>query len=162
MIEDSQLLLFWNGFWDTRDGQVNIETWYLEVTFDNIFLVMKQEILLESKLNLCTSQRFISNFRINKIFSYLVSFTGFRSTEFTLALALSSHTKNFHFSLSSSLNRLNAWSACHKLELIDNAQNLSSSFICRDTQYPNITDKSSFYESGCVLQDKNMLFTDPT
>ena len=57
MIEDSQLLLFRNGFWDTRNRQVNIETWYFKITFDSIFLLMKHETFLKSKLNLGTSPK---------------------------------------------------------------------------------------------------------
>ena len=35
--------------------QVNIETSYFKTTFDNIFLLMKHEIFMNTKLNLHTS-----------------------------------------------------------------------------------------------------------
>ena len=69
------------------------------------------------------------------------------------------------FSLSSSLNRLNALSACHKLEPIGNAQNLSSSFICRDKHStPTSLIKVPSMKVGVylILHDQNTLFTDPT
>ena len=112
-----------------------------------------------------TSQRFISNFRINKIFSYLVSFAGFHSTKFTLVLASFFLSKHFHFFLSSSLNRLNTLSTCHKLESIGNAQNLSSSFICRDKHStPTSLIKVLSMKVGVylILHERNTLFTDPT
>ena len=69
------------------------------------------------------------------------------------------------FSLSTNLNRLNALSACHKLEPIDNAQNLSSSFICRDKHStPTSLIKVPSMKVGVYLifQDQNTSFTDPT
>ena len=45
------------------DGQVTIETWYLKITFDNIFLLMKHEIFLKSTLNLRTNQKLHSRFQ---------------------------------------------------------------------------------------------------
>ena len=68
------------------------------------------------------------------------------------------------FSLSSSLNRLNALSACHKLEPIGNAQNLSSSFICWDKHSTAKSIKVPSMKVGVylILQDQNTLFKDPT
>ena len=68
------------------------------------------------------------------------------------------------FSLSSSLNRLNALSACHKLEPIGNAQNLSSSFICWDKHSTPKSIKVPSVKVGVylILQDQNTLFKDPT
>ena len=57
-MKDSQLLLLWNGFWGTRDGKVNIETWYFKITLDNKYLLLKEELFLKSKLNLYTNQKF--------------------------------------------------------------------------------------------------------
>ena len=33
------------------DGQVKIEIWYLKTAFDNMFLLLKHELFLKSKLN---------------------------------------------------------------------------------------------------------------
>ena len=164
MIEDSQLLLFLNGYWDTWDGQVNIEIWYFEVTFGNIFLLIKHEILLKSKLSLCISQRFISNFRINKILSYASALPAFVPSNLLLLYLYSPILNIFIFLRSSSLNRLNALSPCHKLEPIGNAQNLSSSFICGDkhsTPTSLIKVPSTKVGVYLILHDQNTLFTDP-
>ena len=48
---DSQLLLFWNRFWDVQDELVHIETWYFKIAFNNTFLLMKHVTFLKSKLN---------------------------------------------------------------------------------------------------------------
>ena len=124
MIEDSHLLLFRNGLWDTRYGLVNTGTRYFKTTFDNIFLVVKHEVFLKSKLHLIytLTKNYIFNVMIYKLFSYLLSFTDFRSTDLCLLL-LRSVTLNISIVLfSSSLNRLNALITCHKLEPIDNAR----------------------------------------
>ena len=67
--------------------------------------------------------------RVYKIFAYLRSSAEFRSIEFMFDFASFSHTKRCVVSYSCSLNKLNALGACHKLEPIDSAQNLSSGFI---------------------------------
>ena len=45
------------------------------------------------------AENFIFNFRIYKIFSYLLSFGNFSSIEFTFAIAYFSHTKHFQRSV---------------------------------------------------------------
>ena len=81
------------------------------------------------------AENFIFNFRIYKIFSYLLSFANFSSTKFVFAFAFFSHTiSNISHNISnvlfsSSLNRLNAFSHYQKFVLFGNAQNLSSGFI---------------------------------
>ena len=80
-------------------------------------------------------ENFIFNFRIYKIFSYLLSFLNFSSTEFVFAFAFFSHiisniSHNIsNVSFSSSLNRLNAFSYYQKFVLINNTQSLNSGFI---------------------------------
>ena len=51
MVEDSQLLLLWNGFWDTQDERLNIEAWHFKITFDNVSLLVEHEIFLKFKLH---------------------------------------------------------------------------------------------------------------
>ena len=75
------------------------------------------------------AETFDFNFRIYKIFCYLLSFENFGSTKFISAFASFSNTKYFDVSFSSSLNRLNALSPYQKVVQIDNAQNLGSGFI---------------------------------
>ena len=73
-------------------------------------------------------ENFIFNFRIYKIFSYLLSFANFSSTEFMFAFSFFSHTiSNVLFSCC--LKRLNAFSHYQNIALIGNTQNLSSGFI---------------------------------
>ena len=81
------------------------------------------------------AENFIFNFRIYKIFFYLLSFGNFSSTKFVFALAFFARTISnishniSNVSFSSSLNRLNAFRHYQKFVLISNAQNLSSGFI---------------------------------
>ena len=63
-----------------------------------------------------------------KILSYLLSFADFWPTKFMSAFASSPILNISIVSFSSSLNRLNALTAVHKLVSVDNAQNLSLSF----------------------------------
>ena len=84
--------------------------------------------------NLHTSQKLHFQFWIYKIFSYLLDFVDFSSTEFVFAFAFFLHTISnishiSNISFSSSLNRFNAFSHCQKFVLIGNAQDLSSGFI---------------------------------
>ena len=80
-------------------------------------------------------ENFIFNFRIYQIFSYLLSFANFSSTEFMFAFSFFSHTiskisrniSNVLFSCC--LKRLNAFSHYQNIALIGNTQNLSSGFI---------------------------------
>ena len=80
-------------------------------------------------------ENFIFSFRIYKIFSYLLSFANFSSTEFMFAFSFFSHTiskmsrniSNVLFSCC--LKRLNAFSHYQNIALIGNTQNLSSGFI---------------------------------
>ena len=93
------------------------------------------EIQTTNNLIYILAENFIFNFRIYKIFSYLLSFANFSSTEFGFVFAFFSHTifnisLNIpNVSLSSGLNRLKAFSHYQKFVLIGNAQNLSSGFI---------------------------------
>ena len=52
VIDNAQLLLFWNGLDNTQDGRVKIETRYFKVTFVTIFLLLEHEIFLKSKLQI--------------------------------------------------------------------------------------------------------------
>ena len=74
------------------------------------------------------AKSFIFNFSISKIFSYLTSFADF-PPNWCLHLLRSSILNISIVSFSSNLNILNALSACHKLEPIGNAQNLSLGFF---------------------------------
>ena len=100
---------------------------------NNFFCI--SEIQTTNNVIYTLAENFIFNFRIYKIFSYLLSFANFSSTEFVFALAFSSHTISnisnniSNISFSSSLNRSNAFSHYKKFVLIGNAQNLSSGFI---------------------------------
>ena len=87
------------------------------------------EIQTKNNLIHTLNKNFIFNFKIYKKLSYIVSFVDFPSTKFMLASASFSHTKHFHYFLCSSLSRLKAFSACHKLVPISYAQNLSFGFI---------------------------------
>ena len=93
------------------------------------------EIQTTNNLFYILAENYIFNFRIYKIFSYLLSFANFSSTEFVFVFAFFSHTisnisrKISNVSLSRGLNRLKAFSHYQKFVLIDNAQNLSSGFI---------------------------------
>ena len=76
------------------------------------------------------AENFIFSNRIYKLFSYLLSFPNFSSTEFAFAFAFFSHTiSNISRNISSSLIKLNAFSYYQKFVLIGNAQNLSSGFV---------------------------------
>ena len=70
----------------------------------------------------------IFNFSIYEIFSYFASFAEFPPNLHLLLLR--SSTLNISIaSFSSNLNRWYTLSACHRLEAIGNAQNLSLGFI---------------------------------
>ena len=76
------------------------------------------------------AENFIFNFRIYKIFSYLLSFGNFSSTKFMFAFTSFSRLLNISNAFfSSSLNRLSALILYPKFVSIGNAYNLSSVFI---------------------------------
>ena len=93
------------------------------------------EIETTNKVIYILAENFIFNIRIYKIFSSLLSFADFSSTEFVFAFALFSHiisniSRNIsNVSFSSSLKRFNVFSHSQKFVLINSAQNLSSGFI---------------------------------
>ena len=107
---------------------------HLRTTSANYFFCIS-EIKTTNNVIYILAENFIFNFRIYKIFSYLLSFANFSSTEFVFDSAFFSHTicnipnSIYNVSFSSSLNRLNTFSHYQKLALIANAQNLSSGFI---------------------------------
>ena len=114
---------------ERTDGQVNIETWYSKISFDIVFILMKGKVCLKSKREIYTlAKSFIFSFSIYKIFSYLVSFADFPPNLYLLLLR-SSKLNISVVLFSSNLIRLNALSACLKLEPTGNAQNLSLGFI---------------------------------
>ena len=75
------------------------------------------------------AENFNFNFKIYKIFSYLLSFAYFSSTKSMFAFASFLNTTFFNVSFSSSLNRLHALSRYQKFVQIGHAQNLRSGFI---------------------------------
>ena len=107
--------------------------------YSEVYLRTSASVFLKSKLTnnviYILAENFIFSFRIYKIFSYLLSFANFSSTEFVFAFAFLSHTisnisrNSSNVSFSSTLNRLNAISHYQKFVHIGSAQNLSSSFI---------------------------------
>ena len=114
---------------ERTDGQVNIETWYSKITFDIVFILMKDKVCLKSKREIyALAKSFIFSFSIYKIFSYLVSFADFPPNLYLLLLR-SSILNISIVSFSSNLIRLNALSAYPKLEPTGNAQNLSLGLI---------------------------------
>ena len=79
-------------------------------------------------------ENFILNFRIYKIFSYLLSFANFSSVEFVFDFAFFWHTLFPTFLTTfplffSNLSRLNAFSHYQKFVLMGNSQDLNSGFI---------------------------------
>ena len=125
-----------------------LKTPILSTSANDCFCI--SEIQTTNNLIYILTENFIFNFRIYKIFSYLLSFANFTSTEFVFVFEFFSHTisnisRNIsNVSLSSGLNRLNAFSHYQKFERIGNEQNLIQALFSK-------TDKCSSFESGCVF-----------
>ena len=89
---------------------------------------MKHNIFLNQNETYGLAKSFIFNFSIYEIFSYFSSVTEFPPNLHLLLLRWP--TLNISIvSFSSNLNRWYTLSACHRLEPIGNAQNLSLGFI---------------------------------
>ena len=77
-----------------RDSNTGIFLWTLQIfknTYSEEYLRTTASVFLKSKLQIMkffeSAENFISNFRIYKIFSYLLSFKNFRSTKLMFAFA---------------------------------------------------------------------------
>ena len=125
-----------------RVSNTGVFLWTLQNLQDHLFwstyankCFCISEIQTTNNVIYTLTENLIFNFRIYKIFSYLLSFANFSSSEFVFAFAFFSHTISnishniSNDSFSSSLNRSNAFSHCQKFVIIGNAQNLSSGFI---------------------------------
>ena len=70
--------------------RVNIEIWYFKVTFENIFFISESwnisEIQTTNNFIYTLATNFIFNFRICKIFSFLLNFADFLSASLYLHL----------------------------------------------------------------------------
>ena len=112
-------------------GEMDIETLKLTLNHGTLKLVLITNVAwniseIQTKFRHQPKASF-PIFKIYKIFSCHVIFTDFCSTKLLLLRSPILNISNASFS--STLNRLIVLSACHKLELIGNAQNLSAAFI---------------------------------
>ena len=120
VIEDSLLLLFWNGFWDTRDGRLNSETWYLKINFDEILLLVEVHTLAKISFSILRFIKYSLTSSASQTFAPPnLCWHLLRSPILNISIV----------SFSSNLNALNALSAGHKLVPIDNPQSLNLIFI---------------------------------
>ena len=105
-----------------------LRTSFLRISANDCFCI--SEIQTLNNVIYTLAENFIFNFRIYKIFFYLLSFGNFSSTEFMLTFTSFSRLVNIsNASFSSSLNRLSTLSLYPKFVPIGNAYNLSSVFI---------------------------------
>ena len=119
--KQSKLQTFKPAYLLRRDSNTGVFCEHCEIfknTYSEVHLRTTASVFLKSKLHIIyiLAENFIFSFRIYKIFSSLLSFANFSSTEFVFAFAFFSHTISSispnisNVSFSSSLNRLNAFS----------------------------------------------------
>ena len=115
--KQSKLQTFKPAYLLKRDSNTGVFCEHCEI-FKNNYSEVHLRTTASDKLHIIyiLAENFIFSFRIYKIFSSLLSFANFSSTEFVFAFALFSHTISSispnisNVSFSSSLNRLNAFS----------------------------------------------------